>query len=300
MQAASERMDDESKKFLQDVKKGKPRKFVMIKDGVEIDKLYIFKTGPFDRYVRSAKQEGVRGEAYWGIVRGDGFDIRFELSQGDGFTVAPGTQIRLKEFLKEETGLKFEPEYVIVETSAPIAEEELSAIASDAATPRAAAPAEDAGEKFVRLLKSILPHVKRALVTKTSISDELQLRVREAQDFGRRRDFDEGMAALRLVGQLTKQALAEADSAAHSAREKPDAGSFAERLRDAEAKRRTQWEQRVAEIEPRFQQAMGTSTADAGKLRVVMNYAQTQAARRQFMKALVGLDRLELLMSQSA
>ena len=33
---------------------------------------------------------------------------------------------------------------------------------------------EDMEDKFIRILKSILPHVKRALATNTSLSDELQ------------------------------------------------------------------------------------------------------------------------------
>jgi hypothetical protein len=99
MQSSSPKIDDESIKSLQEAKKGKSRKFVMIKDGVQIDKLYVFKKGPFDRYVRLAKKAGIRGEAFWGVVRGDGVDIHFELSRADGFEQPPGKEIRLKEFL---------------------------------------------------------------------------------------------------------------------------------------------------------------------------------------------------------
>jgi hypothetical protein len=294
MQPAADRVDDESKKFLGDVKKGKARKFVLVKDGVEIDRLYVFKKGPFERYVRMAKQEGVRGEAYWGVVRGNGLDILFELSRTEGFTAPPGPPIKLKEFLKESTDFKFEPDYVIVDAPTPIDEEEQAAPTAQAPAGEAATQ-EDAGEKFVRLLKSILPHVKRALATTTSLSEELQSSVREAQDLGRQRDFEQGMAALRRVGALTKQALAEAESVASI----PPVEEAASPRQEAEAKRRRQWEERIAQVEPRYAEAMQNSTPDAGKLEILMDYAQRQSKQRQYVKALIGLDRLEQMLAAS-
>src|SRR5438128_2469054 len=122
MQSTGERFSDESRKFLLEVKKGRTRKFVIFKEGVQIEQLVVFKAGSFDRVIRMARQDGVRGDEYWGMLQGDGTDIRFELSRSDGFANPPGTDIRLKEFLREATGLKFEPTYVIVDNAAPIEE----------------------------------------------------------------------------------------------------------------------------------------------------------------------------------
>jgi hypothetical protein len=346
MQPSSEKIDAESQKFLQDVKKGKPRKFVMIKEGVQIDRLYVFKKGPFDRYVRMAKQDGVRGQAFWGVVRGDGNDIHFELSRADGFNEPPGKEIRLKEFLKEETSFKFDPDYVIVDALAPIDESEDESKTEDAPKQESqeVGAADDQGEKFITLLKKILPHVKRALATPTSVSDELKSRVAEAQGLGRQRDFEQGLATLRIVGQLTKAALAEAESTQTASdpggrtiqrssqlRTRADEAeasgtSFAkdierrfqqvdgfiqkkqfdraekaldqlERLvqrAQAETNRRRQWLERIAEVEPRYQEQLREST-DGRSLRAIYDYAQMQAQRKQFVKALVALDRLEPL-----
>ena len=118
----SEKIDEESKKALTDVKKGKARKFVIVKEGVQIDRLYVFKKGPYDKFVRMAKKDGVRGQAFWGVVRGDGLDIFFELSRAEGFDAPPGKDIRLKEFIKEEAGFKFDPVYRIVDTLATVDE----------------------------------------------------------------------------------------------------------------------------------------------------------------------------------
>lgn len=58
MQSDDEKFSEESKKFLLEAKKGKSRKFVMSKDGVQIDRLIIFKIGTFDHVIRKAKQDG--------------------------------------------------------------------------------------------------------------------------------------------------------------------------------------------------------------------------------------------------
>jgi hypothetical protein len=288
MQLPSSQIDDESKKSLLEVKKGKTRKFVMVKDGVQIDKLYVFKKGPHQRYAKQAKQDGIRGEVYWGVVNGDGTDIHFQLSRSDGFTSPPTSGIRLKEFLKEACDLKFEPDFVIVDALPAVDESD-----------DREQPSEDNGAKFVRLLKSILPYVKRALATPTSLSSELETRVREAQDLGRQRQFEQGLAALRIVGDLTKQALAETNTVPVGAGKRAVANDFASLLREAQTKRRGQWDERIAQIEPRFNEAVAAATDNVDKMRAVMDYALRQAARRQFVKALVGLDRLERLIAES-
>ena len=155
------------------------------------------------------------GEIYYGMLQGDGTDIRFALSTADGFTTPPGPDVRLKEFLREASGLKLEPSYVIVdkpttgeqgdEDAAADDSEESQATESVTADSGSSVAQEGLEDKFVRFLKSILPHVKRALANKTSVSDELQQYVRKAQEFGRRREFDPGLAALRKVGELTKK-----------------------------------------------------------------------------------------------
>lgn len=334
MQSSPAKVDEESKQFLLEVKKGKPRKFVIIKEGVQIDRLYVFKKGPYQRFIRQAKQEGVRGEAFWGVVRGDGLDIHFELSRADGFDHPPGPNIRLKEFLKEHTGFKFDPDYVIVDSLSTVQEEDDQ---SDA---------EDVGQKFTRLLKAILPHVKRALAVTTSVSDELRQAADQARELGRQREFEQGLVVLRRVGELAKQALAEAESAAPA---ESESSKLATRLRElrsraeeigaadtshgrnlaakmqeaerlvttqqvdraerqlqqveriidlarAENARRRQWEDRAAELTPRYEDALRANSAETNKLRAIMDYATAQAERKQYVKALVALDRLAPLL----
>jgi hypothetical protein len=300
MQPADERFSEDSRKFLLEVKKGKTRKFVLVKDGVQIDRLIIFKTGTYDHIVRKARQDGAWGEMYFGMLQGDGTDIRFELSRADGFSNPPGTEVRLKEFLREVTGLKFEPAYVILDNLVTVEETEKEDADDDSESSQLVESVTDGGssvveenleEKFVRFLKSILPHVKRALATNTSIGEELKKSVREAQDFGRRREFEPGLAALRSVGDLTKRALAEVETM-------PPAASSND-VPAAQQTRRQQWDVRLAEVQPRFSAVVAGSAANVDKLQKVMAYAQNEARQQKFVKALVGLDRLERLLNTS-
>jgi hypothetical protein len=305
MQSADERFSEESRKFLLDVKKGKSRKFVLVKDGVQIDRLIIFKRGTFDRVVRMARQDGAWGELFFGMLQGDGTDIRFELSRSDGFANPPGTEVRLKEFLREVTGLKFEPAYVIVDNRASADEaddddeadrdaDSSTAVESAVAETGSSVAPENTEDKFVRLLKAILPHVKQALAMPTSLTTEVQQAVREAQDFGRRRDFEPGMTALRRVGELTKQALAETEGRPATI----EADSTANELATAQNSRRRKWEARLAKVEPTYRDAISRGASSADKLRKVMRYARNEARQQKFVKALVALDRLERLMGE--
>jgi hypothetical protein len=294
MQPTDDRFDDASQKFLQDVKKGKPRKFVMIKDGVQINKLIVFKVGTFDRAVRKAKQDGTRGETYWGLLRGDGTDIRFELSRTDGFVAPPGTDIRLKDFLREVTGLKLEPTYTIVENLAAVDDEDTDEVIGDFnhTEPIADQPDEDAGAKFSRLLQALLPHAKRCLSMNTMAGDELQTAMHEAAELGRQRDFEEGLIALKRVGELIRRCCAEGGIATGS--EEPNSiGASAQASDDT---RRHEWDLRFAEIEPRYRESIRTGGPLAEQLQKVMEYSQTQAGNQQFIKALVGLDRVERML----
>jgi predicted nucleic acid-binding protein len=242
----------------------------------------------------------VRGDAYWGMLRGDGTDIRFELSRSDGFLGPPGTELRLKEFLREMTGLKFEPAYAIVDDLPTLDDDESDEETHDLrecadgveSATVSTATQEVAEEEFVRVLKSILPEVKRALAVDTPGNRELQQCVRDVQELGRARDFSRGLVELQRLTQLAKSAL----SIAAIATPDDDASNVASKLRAAQATRRQQFEARLTAILPRYNEALDASEAIAGKLKGVMGYVRDEARQQRFVKALVGLDRLEQLL----
>lgn len=101
-------VDSETKKFMEEVKKGKPRRFVMICKGVKILSLIVYKKGSLDKYKKQAKESG-KGQFYHGVVEGKGVNIAFKLLRSDGYEKPPGKELILKDFLKTEVEMKFKP-----------------------------------------------------------------------------------------------------------------------------------------------------------------------------------------------
>ncbi len=105
--------------YLEEVKKGKARKFAMICKGTSVISLVVYKKGNVEKRKKEAKEQG-RGQFYFGIVDGKGMDIRFVLAREDGFESPPVKSVVLKGFLEEKADLKFKPYFEIVD-AAPLA-----------------------------------------------------------------------------------------------------------------------------------------------------------------------------------
>ena len=106
-------MNSESLKHLEDARKGKLRRFVIISKGVKILSMVIFKRGSISKYKKEAKKEA-KGKFFHGVISGKGKKIVFQLSSEDGYDKPPGKEIILKDFLAKKSGLLFQPEYQIV------------------------------------------------------------------------------------------------------------------------------------------------------------------------------------------
>lgn len=131
-------IDENSKKLLEQVKKGKDLKFALITKGAKVKKLIIFKTGSATGQIQQANKDGYKGKAYWGEALCRGSTVAFQMTRADGFDRAPGKEKILKTFIFEETQLKIVPDYVIVDgdldkSGASKMEAELKAIASSLA-----------------------------------------------------------------------------------------------------------------------------------------------------------------------
>ncbi len=114
-ESISQAISKESAGFLEDVKKGKPRKFAMICKGTKIISLVVYKKGSVEQKKKEAKESG-RGDFYFGVVDGKGMEISFKLARADGFEEAPVRSTILKEFLEENASLKSKPLFEIVDT----------------------------------------------------------------------------------------------------------------------------------------------------------------------------------------
>ena len=105
-------VDSDTIQFLDDVKKGKARKFAMICKGVNILGLIVYKKGTEEKHKKEAKKQG-KGKFFGGVVTGKGVDIRFQLL-GTAYDKLPGKELTLKDFLATEAGFKCKPKYEIV------------------------------------------------------------------------------------------------------------------------------------------------------------------------------------------
>lgn len=108
-------VSDETKDLLDQAKKGKARKFVMITKGTEVISLVVFKKGSAAQKIKEAKEEG-RGTPCHGIITGRGMDINFRLAIDDGFEKAPVKTLSLKKFLEDEADFKCKPLFEIVKS----------------------------------------------------------------------------------------------------------------------------------------------------------------------------------------
>ena len=140
-------LDADSIDYLDDVKKGKPRRFVMICKGVRIMSMVVYKKGTVERYKKQAKEEG-KGQFYHGVIEGKGLDITFKLCRADGYDKPPGKEIILKDFLSTETGIRFKPSYELVDVLPEISEHdevEGSEAEGEQETPPQAPPMPEGG-----------------------------------------------------------------------------------------------------------------------------------------------------------
>jgi hypothetical protein len=157
--------DAESTTELEQVKRGKPRRFAMIVKGEQILNLVVYKKGSLQKYKKEAKEDGA-GQFYHGVIDGKGENIVFKLSMVDGFTAPPGTEAKLKAHLKQELGMKFKPTYQIVTELPDVAEtddDEDPEVA--AAQPATGQPITDPAEaaKLSEALNKLTPLVKQAV-----------------------------------------------------------------------------------------------------------------------------------------
>lgn len=114
--------DKESCNELEQVRKGKTRKFVLLCKGPAIVSLVVYKKGSVEKFKKQAKESGT-GQIYFGIVEGPAPEVKFKLAAADGFDKDPVKPLALKQYL-EEAGFKFKPVFELVELHPPVLDED--------------------------------------------------------------------------------------------------------------------------------------------------------------------------------
>jgi hypothetical protein len=160
-------LDPDTMKHLEDVKRGKIRRFVMIAKGEKILTLIVYKKGSIEKYKKEAKEDHGAGQFYHGVVDGKGMNIVFKLCTADGFTEPPGKDIKMKMFLSDETGIKFKPTYEIVAElpEIPEIEDESGAVETEEAKSEEVTLADpEQAAKAIEALNKLTPLIKLALI----------------------------------------------------------------------------------------------------------------------------------------
>jgi len=116
-------VDEETLQNLEQVRKGKARKFVLVCKGTTIVSLVVYKKGTLDKFKKQAKESGT-GQLFHGIVDGRGPDLRFALSRAEGFTKEPVKPMVLKTFLESTGDSKYKPHFEIVDLLGPLLDED--------------------------------------------------------------------------------------------------------------------------------------------------------------------------------
>ncbi len=187
-------VDSDTKKFLEEVKKGKPRKFVMICKGIKILSMVVYKKGTVEKYKKEAKKDG-KGQFYHGVVDGKGLNISFKLLSADGYEEPPGKELILKDFLKTEAGMKFKPSYAIVEELPKVNESDEVETALESSTSDGVSESDNSlADQFRNRLTALVPQIKA--VVGTPSGDEAKLKASEAGVFARKMDFVQANALL--------------------------------------------------------------------------------------------------------
>jgi hypothetical protein len=117
------KLDKESIEQLDQVRKGKSRKFVMVTKGTNILNLIVFKKGTYEKYRKQALSAGP-GQVCTGIVEGKGQDITFKIAETDGFSKEPVKALTIRTFLEEKADFKCKPSFEVVPSHEPLLDED--------------------------------------------------------------------------------------------------------------------------------------------------------------------------------
>jgi hypothetical protein len=234
-------LDSDTKSYLEEVKKGKPRRFAMVTKGEKIVSLILYKKGSLERYKKEAKEEG-KGQFYHGVIDGKGQNISFKLCRADGFDEPPGSEVKLRQFLKDEAGMQFKPAYEIVDSlpkltdadeesttgPAAIAPTEPAPIASPPiASPPTTPPDAALAAKLTDALSKMTPLIKQAVAAipaRKEVILQSAAKIKSAIAAG---ELSAAQTALVNYGKRLKEIAASAVATAGGARQPSDGSQVA-------------------------------------------------------------------------
>lgn len=155
-------IDDETRESLEQVKKGKPRKFVMLCKAASIVTLVVYKKGSVENFKKQVREAGT-GQIYFGVVDGGGADFNFRLARSDGFDKEPVKATVLRNFLKDVADISCKPLFVIVDVPPLVLDEDDSLVQRFIKLQAAALTACDAKPERAGEINSLCLEIGRRL-----------------------------------------------------------------------------------------------------------------------------------------
>ncbi len=302
-------VDQDTQKYLGEVKKGKSRKFAMICKGNKIIGLVVYKRGSTDKHKKKAKEEGM-GQFYFGVITGKGANITFNLSSSDGFDKPATKSVVLKNYLKDEAGMTFKPVYEIVQELPDVPDEEETeeegmetapetvsepegpettltegeTIPESSTTPSEVSPEAPtdaaAAKQLTAALSKLAPLITQAVAAQPARKAEVLGQVADIKAAIQAGELDAAKAQLLVTAKLVKELAATAPGKM----ETPES--------PGKDRAEIQWRELFAQLEPRYLKALKLQPANASQMRTVMAYATEQAEATQYQKAIKAMKRL--------
>lgn len=265
--------DTDTIKFLEEVKKGKPRRFVMICKGIKILSLIVYKKGTVESFKKKAKEHG-QGQFYHGVVDGKGQNIVFNLCKEDGYDQPPGKALILKDYLKSHLSMQLKPDYRIVEALPDVVEED----EADEIEEEAIADVPDTSEIQARF-SSLAAGIKQFVATQPDRRVEILKPAKVVKEYladpssNAQPDANDALAKVEeLVASASPQSKSNTDGRAE------------------------QWKKGLKDIAPQVKSAVQSGSSSAVEIKQELTLARARADKGDYESALSGLAKIKQLL----
>ncbi|MBN8624165.1 MAG: hypothetical protein J0M17_01620 [Planctomycetes bacterium] len=261
-------LGENTAKFLDDVKKGKSRSFLLVCKGPKVVFLSVKKKPVKKNELNDAKKDGFKGDPYFGVITGKGMDLVFNLAQADGYDKPPVKEVVLRDFLEEHAGLKCKPTFQVVPESPAIPFDD-----DDLQNPHVA--------RFMKLEEPIALYVENPanqaqIQTLTTLIKETRLLLQGG-------DFVEGAKKIDEIERIVKS---------NSPNTAADPGPSAAELAMTFAGR-------LKVLKPDIDKVLAADLASTQQLKTLVAEAGTAGRDKKFAHGLGVLDQIEPLLKQA-
>ena len=271
-----------TEKFLEDVKKGRTRSFLMICKGAKVQYLAAHKKPFKPAKAAAAKNAGFKGDAYIGTVSGKGAQFVFHLLKADSAS-APVKDMAVKEFLGEHTKFQVYPTFEIVDVLPPIPFDE-----------------EDLKNPLIARFLKLEPAIVQVLDKNPAAIQELERRTSEIRELLQAEKLTDAepkindlIKRLKEFGQQQPASTSpEPQSPPPSTSSNQPPPSSTAPQSSANDDQRKELESALEQLVPRFDDAVRRMLGNPDQMRAVMGFVREKLEADDLVVAAKGLERL--------